>query len=105
MLEDAETAIVAYGSVARSAKLAVNLARDFGKKVGLLKLITIWPFPTEQIKRRLKGVRKIVVPEMNLGQVVLEVERAICGKADVIPINRVNTELISPDEIVEGVIH
>lgn len=105
MLEDAETAIVAYGSVARSAKLAVNRARDLGKKVGLLKLITIWPFPTEQIKRRLNGVGKIFVPEMNLGQVVLEVERAMGGKADVIPINRVNTELISPDEIVEGVIH
>jgi 2-oxoglutarate/2-oxoacid ferredoxin oxidoreductase subunit alpha len=105
MLKDAETAIVAYGSVARSAKLAVNRARDIGKKVGLLKLITIWPFPTEQIKARLNGVTKVVVPEMNLGQVVLEVERAMGGKADVIPINRVNTELISPDEIVEGIIH
>ncbi|MGB7292281.1 MAG: 2-oxoacid:acceptor oxidoreductase subunit alpha [Thermodesulfobacteriota bacterium] len=105
MLEDAETAIVAYGSVARSAKLAVNRARDLGKKVGLLKLITIWPFPTDQIKRQLNGVRKIFVPEMNLGQVVLEVERAMGGKADVIPINRVNTELISPDEIVESIIH
>ncbi len=105
MLEDAETAVVAYGSVARSARLAANRARDYGKKVGLLKLITIWPFPTDQIKHQLNGVTRIVVPEMNLGQVVLEVERAVGGKADVVPINRVNTELISPDEILDGIMH
>ena len=99
MLEDAEIAVVAYGSVARSAKFAVKCARNAGKKVGLLKLITIWPFPVKPLKRLAEHVRKVIIPEMNLGQIVLEVERTIGGKAEVVPINRVDTELISPDEI------
>jgi len=100
MLEDAETVIVAYGSVARSAKFAVRCARNLGKKVGLLKLITIWPFPLKPLKRLAEHVRRVIIPEMNLGQIALEVERAIGGKADVIQVNRVDTELISPDEIL-----
>ncbi|HXG31714.1 MAG TPA: 2-oxoacid:acceptor oxidoreductase subunit alpha [Thermodesulfobacteriota bacterium] len=100
MLEDAETVIVAYGSVARSAKSAVKRARNTGKKVGLLKLITIWPFPSEPLERLAGYVKRVIVPEMNLGQIALEVERVMGGKADVIRVNRVDTELISPDEIM-----
>lgn len=103
MLEDAETAIVAYGSVARSAKFAVKHARKLGKKVGLLRLITIWPFPVKRVKQLVERAKRVIVPEMNLGQIALEVERVIGGKADVIPINRVDTELISPDQILETI--
>ncbi|HWP91002.1 MAG TPA: 2-oxoacid:acceptor oxidoreductase subunit alpha [Thermodesulfobacteriota bacterium] len=101
MLDDAETVIVAYGSVARSAKFAVKLARNAGKKVGLFRPITIWPFPVKPLKRLGEHIRKVIIPEMNLGQIALEVERVIGGEADVVPINRVDTELISPDEILE----
>ena len=100
MLGDAEIAIVAYGSVARSARFAVKRARNLGKKVGLLKLQTIWPFPAEAVSRLSEKAKKIIVPEMNLGQIVLEVERVINGKADVVALNRVDGELISPDEIL-----
>ncbi|GBD40060.1 2-oxoglutarate oxidoreductase subunit KorA [bacterium HR37] len=103
MLDDAEIVIVAYGSVARSAKYALKRARAQGKRVGLLKLNTVWPFPKKHISEIAQGVRKILVPEMNMGQIVIEVERAALGKAEVIPINRVDTELITPEEILENI--
>lgn len=103
MLDDAEIVIVAYGSVARSAKYALKRARAQGKRVGLLKLNTVWPFPKKHISEVAQGVRKILVPEMNMGQIVIEVERAALGKAEVIPINRVDTELITPEEILENI--
>jgi 2-oxoglutarate ferredoxin oxidoreductase subunit alpha len=103
MLDDAEIVIVAYGSVARSAKYALKRARAQGKRVGLLKLNTVWPFPKKHISQIAQGVRKILVPEMNMGQIVIEVERAALGKAEVIPINRVDTELITPEEILDNI--
>jgi len=103
MLDDAEIVIVAYGSVARSAKYALKRARAQGKRVGLLKLNTVWPFPKKHISQIAQGVRKILVPEMNMGKIVIEVERAALGKAEVIPINRVDTELITPEEILDNI--
>ncbi|HHW91691.1 MAG TPA: 2-oxoacid:acceptor oxidoreductase subunit alpha [Firmicutes bacterium] len=100
LTEDAEIAVVACGSVARSAKRAVNLGREQGIKVGLVRPISIWPFPEKAIKDLAGKVRAIVVPEMNLGQVALEVERCACGKAVVYRLNRIDAELITPDEIL-----
>ncbi|MGI6142925.1 MAG: 2-oxoacid:acceptor oxidoreductase subunit alpha [bacterium] len=100
LTEDAEIAVVACGSVSRSAKRAVNLGREQGIKVGLVRPISIWPFPEKAIKDLAGKVRAIVVPEMNLGQVVLEVERCACGKAVVYRLNRIDAELITPDEIL-----
>jgi len=76
MLEDAEVMVVAYGTTSRSAMSAVREARDKGIKVGLLRLITLWPFPDKEVSKLAKKVRAIVVPEMNYGQIVREVERA-----------------------------
>jgi len=100
LLEDAEVALIAYGSVARAAERTVKLAREKGIKVGLLKLITIWPFPDDVINKLAQKVSLIIVPEMNLGQMVLEVERASKGKCRVVPYNRVDGELINPLEIL-----
>ncbi len=98
-MADAEVMIFAYGSVGRSAKRAVKELRHKGIKAGLFRPITIWPFPVEQLRRRLEGVKAIVVPEMNMGQLVGEVERVAAGKVPVIPLNRYDGELITPMEI------
>lgn len=100
LLEDADTVLIACGSVARAAERTVKLAREKGLKVGLLKLITIWPFPDEIINKLTQKISLIIVPEMNLGQIVLEVERASKGKCRVVPYNRVDGELINPIEIL-----
>lgn len=98
-LGDAEMAVVAFGSVARSAQNAVKRARAAGKKVGLFRPITIWPFPELQIAALSKKVRHIVVAEMNLGQIRLEVERVSCGQCEVSGVHGVVGELIPPDQI------
>jgi len=100
LLEGADTALIACGSVARAAERTVKLAREKGLKVGLLKLITIWPFPDEIINKLAQKISLIIVPEMNLGQIVLEVERASKGKCRVVPYGRVDGELINPIEIL-----
>jgi 2-oxoglutarate ferredoxin oxidoreductase subunit alpha len=100
LLEDAKIALIAYGSVARAAERTVKLARGKGLKVGLLKLLTIWPFCFEEVNSLAKQVDLIIVPEMNLGQMVLEVERASQGKCRVVPYGRVDGELINPIEIL-----
>ena len=99
-LVDAKIALIAYGSVARAAERTVKLAREEGLKAGLLKLLTIWPFCFEEVNRLAKQVDLIIVPEMNLGQMVLEVERAAQGKCRVVPYGRVDGELINPIEIL-----
>ena len=100
LLEDADLGIVAYGSSARSAKAAIRLARARGIKVGLLRPLTIWPFCEGSVADLSKRVRHIIVPEMNLGQLVLEVERVVQGRCGVHRVNVVTGEPIPPDEIL-----
>lgn len=100
LLDDAKVAIIAYGSVARAAQRTIKLAREKGIKAGLLKLITLWPFSDETINRLAGQVDLIIVPEMNLGQMSREVERAAGGKCRVISYSRVDGELINPLEIL-----
>lgn len=76
MLEDAEVVVVAYGIVARAALSAVRRARESGIKAGLLRLVTLWPFPEKQVAALAKNAKAIVMPEMNCGQMLREVERA-----------------------------
>jgi 2-oxoglutarate/2-oxoacid ferredoxin oxidoreductase subunit alpha len=102
-LDDAKIAIVAYGSVARAAQRTVKLAREKGIKAGLLKLITLWPFDDEIINKLASQVDLIIVPEMNLGQMVREVQRAAEGKSRVLSYNRVDGDLINPIEILEKI--
>jgi 2-oxoglutarate ferredoxin oxidoreductase subunit alpha len=99
-LEDAEVAILAFGSTARSAEEAVELARERGLRVGLLKVLTLWPFPEKHVDRWTGRVRAWVVPEMNLGQMVREVRLAVRGRVPVYQLNRVDGLLIRPDQIL-----
>ncbi|NIV37935.1 MAG: 2-oxoacid:acceptor oxidoreductase subunit alpha, partial [Anaerolineae bacterium] len=77
-VEDARVLVVAYGSTARSARQALKIARArYGRKVGLLTLKTLWPFPEETLAHAAEQVHRVVVAEMNLGQIALEVERIV----------------------------
>ncbi|GAG03370.1 unnamed protein product, partial [marine sediment metagenome] len=99
-MHDADVAIIAYGVTARSAKSTVRLGRKRGLKIGLLRPITIWPFPKEQVQQLSYQVNKIVVAEMNNGQYVLEVERVVGGRCQVVKVVHADGELISPEEIL-----
>jgi 2-oxoglutarate ferredoxin oxidoreductase subunit alpha len=99
MTDDAEIAVIAYGSVARSALRAVREAREEGVKAGLFQLITISPFPRRAAERVLKQCRAVLVPEMNMGQISREVKRVNQGGCQVVMHNRVDGSLITPDEI------
>ncbi|ABR48786.1 pyruvate flavodoxin/ferredoxin oxidoreductase domain protein [Alkaliphilus metalliredigens QYMF] len=99
-IEDAEIVLLAYGATARSARSAMKEARKLGLKVGLFKALTIWPFPEKQIRQLAKRNIKFIVPELNLGQYVLAVERVIAGQSQVFSLGKVNGEAITPDEIL-----
>lgn len=99
-LEDAEIALFAFGSSARSAMEAVDLARERGMKVGLLKAMTLWPFPETYVEKWTRKVKAWVVPEMNLGQMVREVNLVVRGRVPVHPLNRVDGLLIEPEQIL-----
>ena len=101
--EDANVLVLAYGAVARPARQAVKNARAAGIRAGLCRPVTIWPFPARQAAKAAANSRAVLVPEMNMGQLVLEVERAVQGRTRVIALNRVNGELISPVEILEAI--
>lgn len=101
-VDDAEVLVAAYGSSARAALRAVRLARERGVRAGLLKLMTLWPFPAAALRRAAAGARTVIVPEMNLGQIVGEVERALGGAAAVRPLNKVDGEIFHPEEILEA---
>jgi 2-oxoglutarate ferredoxin oxidoreductase subunit alpha len=98
---DADVLVIAYGSVARSAKRAVADARSQGIKAGLLKLITLWPFPRRLLEPHLRRVRAVLVPELNMGQMSREVKRINQGMTRVETLNRIDGKLITPAEIVE----
>ncbi|MDZ7343267.1 MAG: 2-oxoacid:acceptor oxidoreductase subunit alpha, partial [candidate division KSB1 bacterium] len=102
-LDDANIAVVAYGSTARSARRAVMMARQEGIAVGLFRPITLWPFPEKQIWQLARRVSYFLVPEMNLGQLVYEVDRAAHGMSEVISMTRVDGEPIHPQQILKKI--
>lgn len=102
MLNDADVVVVAYGIVARAALSAVGKAREKGVKAGLLRLITLWPFPEKQVARVAKQAKKIVVAEMNCGQLVREVERA-AKETPVSFLSKLGEEPHTPMEILESI--
>ena len=101
--EDADLVIVAYGSVARSAHRAMVEARAQGIKVGLLKLITLWPFPRSFVEPLTRANKVLLVPEMNMGQISREVKRVNQGMTPVITLNKIDGTLINPKEILEKI--
>jgi 2-oxoglutarate ferredoxin oxidoreductase subunit alpha len=103
MLDDADIAIFAYGIVGRSAREAVLRSRKAGVKVGLIRPVTLWPFPNKAVAEVADQVDTLVVAEMNLGQLIGEVERASAGRAEIVGHLRADGEPITPAELVDVV--
>ncbi len=101
-VEDARVLIVAYGSTARSAQQALEIARArYGRKVGLLTLKTLWPFPEEIVAEAAEHAQRVIVTEMNLGQMALEVERVV-GRSKVLRVGRADGQIVTPAQIVDA---
>jgi len=103
LIDDAETVIITFGATARSALRAVKLLRQDGKKVGMLRLKTIWPFAQKAIDELPTKVRNIFVAEMNYGQLIDVVKSYVNGKCNVYGINKFNGEMITPQEVINRV--
>jgi 2-oxoglutarate ferredoxin oxidoreductase subunit alpha len=101
-IRDARVLVVAYGSTSRSARQALKIARArYGRKVGLLRLKTLWPFPEKVLERATEQVQRVIVAEMNLGQIALEVER-IVGRGRVLRVGRADGQIVTPEQIVDA---
>lgn len=100
--EEAEYLIVAFGSAARIAQKAIEMAREEGIKVGLFRPITLWPFPKKEINKMAKGKKGILVVEINAGQMVDDVRLAVNGEEKVEYFGRLGGIVPEPDEIVEA---
>jgi 2-oxoglutarate/2-oxoacid ferredoxin oxidoreductase subunit alpha len=100
-IEGADQVIIAYGSVARSALHAVRRAREMGFKTGLLKLITLFPFPKAAVEQVALSAKTLIVPEMNWGQISREVKRVNKGRSRVVTLNKFDGTLITPREILK----
>jgi len=101
--EDAEVIVCAYGITARVARRAVQQARDEGIRAGLLRLITVWPFAEDRITELAPQVRAFVVPEINYGQMVLEVERCAGGRAKTLLVPHMGGSVHHPQTILEAI--
>jgi len=102
-LEDAEVVVVAYGCTGRVARQAVEDMSERGLKVGLIRLLTVWPFPSKLIRELAPRVKAFVVPEINYGQIAYEVERTAGGLAETVLMALMGGAMHTPEEIVEVV--
>lgn len=98
--DDAEVVVLTYGAPARPGLKAVRMARQDGIKAGFIKLDTVWPFPENAILKSLKGVERVIVAEMNLGQIFYEVQRVLTG-VDVEMASKIGGEMHLPEEILD----
>jgi len=99
--EGADVLVISYGIVSRSVAVAVEEARARGTKISSLVLQTLWPVPETAIRKSVKGKRRVIVPEMNMGQYLLEIERMAGPETEVVGVTKMNTTLVSPQEILE----
>jgi 2-oxoglutarate ferredoxin oxidoreductase subunit alpha len=102
MTDDANVVVIAYGITARAAREAVLAARERGIRAGLLRLITLWPFPAGTVKELANVVRRFVVAELNLGQIAREIERHT--RCPVNWVNHAGGEMLSPELILRGIL-
>lgn len=104
-MDDAKIAIFAAGITARAAKAAIAMARYEGIKVGLLRPLTIWPFPDDAVRKMLRDKDIVIVPELNQGQLIREIRRLTKDKSEseVVAIQRANGQLISPQDILRKI--
>ncbi|CAB1085110.1 2-oxoglutarate/2-oxoacid ferredoxin oxidoreductase, alpha subunit (EC [Olavius algarvensis Delta 1 endosymbiont] len=102
-LEDAEIVVVSYGISARTSLWPIEQARNEGIRVGYLRLITVWPFPEERIRQLARGIRAFVVPEINMGQMMREVERCSAGQAPVYGVHRLGGDILEPQKVLHAI--
>ncbi|MHC4717278.1 MAG: transketolase C-terminal domain-containing protein, partial [Planctomycetota bacterium] len=102
-LDDAEVVVVSYGISARTSLWPIEQARKEGIRVGYLRLITVWPFPEDRIRRLAKKIRAFVVPEINRGQIIHEVERCAAGRAQVSGVNRLGGDILEPRKVLKAI--
>ncbi|SPD76455.1 2-oxoglutarate synthase subunit KorA [uncultured Desulfobacterium sp.] len=100
-LDDADIVIVSYGVSGRTSLAAVDEAREMGIKAGLLRLITVWPFPEDEIKRLARRVKGFVTVEINMGQIHFEVERCAMGMAPALLVGHPGGTIIPPESVLE----
>jgi len=102
-VEGADVVVVSYGITSRVAQRAIQMARNKGLKVGRLRLQIVWPFPEKRMREVAGKVKALVVPELNMGQVVLEVERCAGGQCKTIPVPHPGGTVHKPEEILEAI--
>ena len=102
-IEGADVVVCSYGISARIAFMAINAAREEGLKVGMLRLITVWPFPDERIGEIARQIKAFVVPELNYGQIALEVERCSRGAAETILVSHMGGSVHEPRTILSAI--
>lgn len=96
-----DVVVVSYGAPSRSAETAVTELREKGVSAGYFRLEVVWPFPDKKILEIAKKTEKIIVPEMNFGQIAREVERASKGFCDVVLLPKTGGEIHFPEEIID----
>lgn len=101
MMDDAEIAFISYGTVARTALQAASIARKAGFKIGTIQLNTIWPFPDKELIQLCARCRKVVVAELNMGQIVHEVRRVLPRDIDIHSVQRYDGEILTPLQLLE----
>jgi 2-oxoglutarate/2-oxoacid ferredoxin oxidoreductase subunit alpha len=102
-IDGAEVVVVSYGITSRVARKAIQIARENGVKVGALRMLVVWPFPEKRIAQIASKVRAFVVPELNYGQMSLEVERAAAGRCATVCVGHGGGEVHDPQVIAEAI--
>ncbi|NIM20583.1 MAG: 2-oxoacid:acceptor oxidoreductase subunit alpha [Candidatus Latescibacteria bacterium] len=102
--DGADVVVVTYGITARVARMGIEMARKKGVKVGVIRLIVIWPFPEKRIRELAGMVKAFVVPEINYGQIVLEVERCAAGKAAAVPVSHGGGGVHDPNDVCQAIL-
>ena len=103
MIDDAEICVVAFGIASRVAKNAINEARSQGIKVGLIRPITLWPFPEKIINKVADKVKSFISVELSMGQMIEDIRLAVNGKAPVTLCNRSGGMIPSPEQVLEAI--
>jgi len=103
-VENSDAIVISYGITSRVAQRAIELARQKGLRVGKLRLITCWPFPEKRIRELAATTKAFVVPELNLGQMVREVERAVGGNARTFPVSHAGGSVHRPEDILKVIV-
>jgi 2-oxoglutarate ferredoxin oxidoreductase subunit alpha len=103
-VDGADVVVVTYGITARVARMGIDIARKKGIKVGVIRLIVIWPFPEKHIREVAGRIKGFVVPEINAGQLVLEVERCSAGQAPALKVSHLGGGVHDPQDIADAIV-